>query len=159
MVDNNNRIIVELLEQQFDRLIESLRRLVASTPSDLLYKKTSAPSVGENIVRSAGAIEQTFGGLTANLWDDPFEWTLPETLSTAARVLEYLSEVESLKKRTFVSFVDDAMLLKSISMPSGESCRLLGVLLSTMLRVSDYRGRAALSLNLLSGEDTTRFII
>lgn len=159
MVDNNNRIIVELLEQQFDRLIESLRRLVASTPSDLLYKKTSAPSVGENIVRSAGAIEQTFGGLTANLWDDPFEWTLPETLSTGARVLEYLSEVESLKKRTFVSFVDDAMLLKSISMPSGESCRLLGVLLSTMLRVSDYRGRAALSLNLLSGEDTTRFII
>jgi hypothetical protein len=159
LVDNNNRIIVELLEQQFDRLIESLRRLVASTPSDLLYKKTSAPSVGENIVRSAGAIEQTFGGLTANLWDDPFEWTLPETLSTGARVLEYLSEVESLKKRTFVSFVDDAMLLKSISMPSGESCRLLGVLLSTMLRVSDYRGRAALSLNLLSGEDTTRFII
>ena len=29
---------------------------------------------------SAGTIEQTFGGITANLWDDPFEWTLPETL-------------------------------------------------------------------------------
>ena len=159
MVDTNNRIIVELLEQQFDRLLESLRRLIASTPPDFLYKKTAAPSVGENIIRSAGAIEQTFGGLTANLWDDPFEWTLPETLSTEARVLDYLTEVETLKKRAFVTFVDDTMLLKSISMPSGQSCRLLELLVSTMLRVSDYRGRAAATLKLLSDEGATRFII
>ena len=159
MVDKNNRIIVELLDHQFARLIENLRRLIASTPSESLYKKSSAASIGENIVRSAGAIEQTFGGLTSNLWDDPFEWTLPETLSNERSLLDYLSGVEALKNRAFVSFFDDTILLKSISMPSGETCRLVELLVSTMLRVSDYQGRAAAMLKLLSEEDATRFII
>jgi len=160
LLETNNRIIVELLDQQFDRLIESLRALTVSTPSNLLYKQhAAAPSIGENILKSASVIEQTFGGITANLWDDPFEWTLPETLSTDARVVEYLAEVNSLKNRAFVSFIDDGMLLKLVSVPSGESCHLLELLLTTMLRASDYRGRAAATLKLLSGEDATRFII
>jgi hypothetical protein len=33
----------------------------------------------EQILRSARIVEQVSGGITANLWDDPFEWTLPET--------------------------------------------------------------------------------
>jgi hypothetical protein len=159
LLENSNRIIVELLDQQFDRLIESLRALTESTPSNLLYKQNAAPSIGENILKSAGVIEQTFGGITANLWDDAFEWTLPETLSTDARVLEYLAEVKNLKNRAFVSFMDDGMLLKLVSLPSGESCHLLELLLTTMLRASDYRGRAAATLKLLSSEDGTRFII
>ena len=159
MLETSNRIIVELLDQQFDRLIESLRALAVSTPSNLLYEQHAASSIGENILKSAGVIEQTFGGITANLWDDPFEWTLPETLSTDARVVEYLAEVNSLKNRAFVSFTDDGMLLKLISMPSGEPCSLLELLLTTMLRASDYRGRATATLKLLSGEDATRFII
>ena len=159
MLETSNRIIVELLDQQFDRLIESLRALTVSTPSNLLYEQHAASSIGENILKSAGVIEQTFGGITANLWDDPFEWTLPETLSTDARVVEYLAEVNSLKNRAFVSFTDDGMLLKLISIPSGKPCSLLELLLTTMLRASDYRGRAAATLKLLSGEDATRFII
>ena len=159
LLETNNRIIVELLDQQFDRLIESLRALTVSTPSNLLYEQHAASSIGENILKSAGVIEQTFGGITANLWDDPFEWTLPETLSTDARVVEYLAEVNSLKNRAFVSFTDDGMLLKLISIPSGKPCSLLELLLTTMLRASDYRGRAAATLKLLSGEDATRFII
>jgi len=159
LLETSNRIIVELLDQQFDRLIESLRALAVSTPSNLLYEQHAASSIGENILKSAGVIEQTFGGITANLWDDPFEWTLPETLSTDARVVEYLAEVNSLKNRAFVSFTDDGMLLKLISMPSGEPCSLLELLLTTMLRASDYRGRATATLKLLSGEDATRFII
>ena len=159
MLETSNRIIVELLDQQFDRLIESLRALTVSTPSNLLYKQHAALSIGENILKSAGVIEQTFGGITANLWDDPFEWTLPETLSTDARVVEYLAEVNSLKNRAFVSFTDDGMLLKLISIPSGKPCSLLELLLTTMLRASDYRGRAAATLKLLSGADATRFII
>jgi hypothetical protein len=159
LLETSNRIIVELLDQQFDRLIEGLRALTVSTPSNLLYEQHAAPSIGENILRSAGAIEQTFGGITANLWDDPFEWTLPETLSTSARVVEYLAEVNSLKNRAFVSFTDDGMLLKLISIPSGKPCSLLELLLTTMLRASDYRGGAAATLKLLSGEDGTRFII
>ena len=159
MLETSNRIIVELLDQQFDRLIESLRALAVSTPSNLLYEQHAASSIGENILKSAGVIEQTFGGITANLWDDPFEWTLPETLSTDARVVEYLAEVNSLKNRAFVSFTDDGMLLKLISIPSGKPCSLLELLLTTMLRASDYRGRATATLKLLSGEDATRFII
>ena len=160
MLETSNRITVELLGQQFDRLIESLRALTVSTPSNLLYKpNASAPSIGENILKSAGVIEQTFGGITTNLWDDPFEWTLPETLSTDARVVEYLAEVTSLKNRAFTSFIDDGVLFKLVSVPSGESCHLLELLLTTMLRASDYRGRAAATLKLLSGEDATRFII
>jgi hypothetical protein len=159
LLETSNRIIVELLDQQFDRLIESLRALAVSTPSNLLYEQHAASSIGENILKSAGVIEQTFGGITANLWDDPFEWTLPETLSTDARVLEYLAEVNSLKNRAFVSFTDDGILLKLISIPSGKPCSLLELLLTTMLRASDYRGRDAATLKLLSGEDATRFII
>jgi hypothetical protein len=159
LLETSNRIIVELLDQQFDRLIESLRALTVTTPSNLLYEQHAASSIGENILKSAGVIEQTFGGITANLWDDPFEWTLPETLSTDGRVVEYLAEVNSLKNRAFVSFTDDGMLLKLISIPSGKPCSLLELLLTTMLRASDYRGRAAATLKLLSGEDATRFII
>jgi len=159
LLETSNRIVIELLDQQFACLIESLRALTASTPSNLLYKQNAATSIGENILRSAGVIEQTFGGITANLWDDPFEWTLPETLSTEARVCEYLAEVTSLKNCAFVSFADDDMLLKLISIPSGEPCRLLELLLKTIVRASDYRGRAAAMLKLLSGEDASRFII
>ena len=46
--------------------------------------------LGEHIVRSAGAVEQTFDGITANLWDDPFEWTLPENLATPREVARVL---------------------------------------------------------------------
>jgi len=159
LLDTNDRIIVELLDQQFDSLIEGLRALIGSTPSDLLYEQTAAVSIGENILKSAGVIEQTFGGVTANLWDDPFEWTLPETLSNDTRILEYLVEVETLKKRAFASFANDSMLLKLISIPSGESCTLLELLFKTILRATDYRGRATATLKLLSGEDATRFII
>ena len=58
----------------------------------------AADSCGEQVLRSAAIVEQTFGGLTANLWDDPFEWTLPETLSTSAKVIEYLNEVEATRQ-------------------------------------------------------------
>jgi hypothetical protein len=159
LLENNHRIIVEVLDQKFDQLLESLRSLTVSTPEQLLYSPTAALSVGENLVKSAGYIEQTFGGITSNLWDDPFEWTLPETLSSETRLLEYLSEVDLLKKRAFVSLVDDEMLMKLVSLPSGDATSLLELLLTTLLRASDYRGRAAATLKLLSGEDATRFII
>ena len=77
------------------------------------------------------------GGLTANLWDDPFEWTLPETLSNADRVIEYLSEVDLARQRAFNS-IDDAALTKYISAPSGESQLLISLLLETLVKASDY---------------------
>ena len=139
---NDSRDIVDNLDREFAGLINSLKELVRSVPPDVLYRNPPAVSIGENILRSAAVIEQTFGGLTANLWDDPFEWTLPETLSNADRIIEYLSEVDLARQRAFSAIVDDGALSKYISVPSGEPRLLVGLLLETLVTASDYRGRA-----------------
>jgi hypothetical protein len=136
------REIVNHLDLELASLILSLKALANSVPQDLLYRNPPAVSIGENILRSAAVIEQTCGGLTANLWDDPFEWTLPETLSTTDRIIEYLSEVDLARQRAFASIVDDSALSKYISVPSGEPRTLVSLLLETLVRASDYRGRA-----------------
>jgi hypothetical protein len=133
VVKKTEREIVEQINQAFAGLIITLKDL--------------APSVSpENLVRSAAVIEQMCGGLTANLWDDPFEWTLPETLSNSDRVVEYLDEVDLARQRTFES-IDDAALSKYIAMPSGESRPLISVLLQTLVKASEYRGRAMVLSN------------
>jgi hypothetical protein len=133
VVKKTEREIVEQINQAFAGLIITLKDL--------------APSVSpENLVRSAAVIEQMCGGLTANLWDDPFEWTLPETLSNSDRVADYLDEVDLARQRTFES-IDDAALSKYIAVPSGESRPLISVLLQTLVKASEYRGRAMLLSN------------
>ena len=125
-----DREIIQQIDEEFSSLIKSLKDLARSVPP-------------ANLVRSAAVIEQMCGGLTANLWDDPFEWTLPETLSNADRVVEYLDEVDRARQRTFDS-IDDAALSKYIAVPSGESRQLISVLLKTLVKASEYRGRAML---------------
>ena len=134
MAKNTDREIVQHIDQAFADLIVSLKDLARS---DLSH---------QNILRSAAAIEQMCGGLTANLWDDPFEWTLPETLSNANRVVEYLSEVDLARERAFVS-IDDAALTKYISVPSGEEQQLIRVLLEALVRASEFRGQAIAQRN------------
>ena len=151
--------IVEQLDQEFGNLIESLKDLVQTVPPDLLYRNSPAVSIGESILRSAAAIEQTCEGITANLWDDPFEWTLPETLSSAAKIIEYLSEVDLSRQRAFKAILDDSALNKYISMPSGDPCRLSSVLVETLVRANDYRGRAVATSKILFGEGASGFII
>jgi len=126
---NTDREIVQHIDKEFASLIKSLKDLARSGLSN------------QFILRSAATIEQMCGGLTANLWDDPFEWTLPETLSNADRIIEYLSEVDLARERAFDS-IDDAALTKYISVPSGEEQLLISVLLQTLVRASDLRGRA-----------------
>jgi len=127
---NTDREIVQHIDKEFASLIKSLKDLALSDLSP------------QNILRSAAAIEQMCGGLTANLWDDPFEWTLPETLSNADRIVEYLSEVDLARARAFSS-IDDAALTKYIAVPSGEERLLISLLLETLVKASDLRGRAA----------------
>ena len=158
MSNHTEREIVQHLEREYERLIDSLKDLAGSVPPDLLYRTPPPVSIGENILRSAAAIEQTCGGLTANLWDDPFEWTLPETLSNSARIVEYLSEVDLARQRAFNSIRDDSALTKYIAAPAGEQ-HLLDLLLQTLIKAADYRGRAIASLKILSGEGAARFII
>jgi hypothetical protein len=153
-----SREIVSNLDRQFAALLNSLKDLASSVPSTLLYRNPPAVSIGENILRSAAAIEQTCGGLTSNLWDDPFEWTLPETLSNGDLIVDYLSEVDRQRQWAFNSITDDGALTKYVSTPAGER-PLVDLLLETLLRSSDHRGRAVATIKILSGEGTPRFII
>ena len=137
-----SREIVNHLDLELASIVSGLKELVNSVPQNLLYQRTPAASIGENILRSAAAIEQVCGGLTANLWDDPFEWTLPENLSTADRIIEYLSEVDMARRRALNSILDDSALSKYISDPSGEPRPLIGLLLETLVTAAEYRGRA-----------------
>jgi hypothetical protein len=132
VVKETDREIVHEIDRAFAVLIVTLKDLAAR----------SVPP--ENLVRSAAAVEQMCGGLTANLWDDPFEWTLPETLYNPDRVIEYLDEVDLARQRTFSS-IDDAALTKVISVPSGESRLLISLLLETLVKASEFRGRALLN--------------
>jgi|SRR5438034_5420631 len=155
----NARILIDSFEHEFARLHFRSRRMIDFLPIEILYRNsigTSAPSnqnsIGESILRSAAAIEQTFGGITANLWDDPFEWTLPETLATSNQVIEYLAEVEETRRRAFLSFTSDADLQKGIALPSNDIQPLVSIILQTLVRASDYQGRAIAMVKNLSDE-------
>ena len=95
-------------------------------------------------------MEQTCGGISSNLWDDPFEWTLPETLSTPSLVIEYLDEVEDTRKKAFARFLDDSDLVKLIGVPSGDPQPLVNVLLDTLLRAAGYQARVTVILALVA---------
>ena len=153
------RDFVDHLDLECNGLLNSLKDLASSVPRDLLYRNPPAISIGENILRSAAAIEQTCGGLATNRWDDPFEWTLPETLSTPELVVDYLSEVDLARQRAFNSIHDDSALSKYISVPSGEPRPLVSLLLETLVSAGDYRGRAIATFKILSSEDAHGFII
>ena len=153
---HGKRKIVESLDREFARLHARSWELTKNTPDELLYSvgtlsgRRSLPSVGESLLRCAAAAEQTFGGITSNLWDDPFEWTLPEYLSTPAKVIEHLAEVESTRKRAFSSFDEDSCLFKQVATPSGETRPLIELLLETLVRAAQYQGQAVLTLKSLT---------
>ena len=161
--------IVESLDREFARLHFNACVLIEQTSIDNLYALPAQtgsptashelPAIGESVLRGAAAIEQTFGGITANLWDDPFEWTLPEYLSTPAKVKEHLGEVEALRKRAFSSFTTDDCLLQKIAVPSGETRPLIDLLLETLVRATGHQAQALVMLKILSGISPPGFII
>lgn len=145
------------LDEQFARLHERSCSLLESVPPEKLYwQPRLSPgafpvySCGEHLLRSAAAVEQTFGGITTNLWDDPFEWTLPETLTTPERVAEYLAEVEATRERGFALFASDDDLRKEFAHPSGEMQALFALLLETLARTAHHQGRAFATFRLFS---------
>lgn len=148
--------IVRSLDAEFRALHERSVALVRLVPPDRLYWQPRpssglfpAYSCGEHVLRSAAAVEQTFGGITVNLWDDPFEWTLPESLPTPESVIEYLGETEATRGRGIALFRDDAELLKEIAAPDGMRT-LLGLLLETLARAAHHQGRAFATFRIFS---------
>ena len=149
--------VCTLFNEQFRELHRHSQALIQAVPSEKLYwlpreSRIGLPiySCGEHILRSAGAVEQTFGGITTNLWDDPFEWTLPETLSTNESIIGYLEEVESTRQRGFELFGCDDELLKEIVVPSGEMQTILSLLLDTLVRAAHHKGCAFATFTLFS---------
>jgi hypothetical protein len=112
-------------------------------------------SCGEYILRSAGAIEQTFGGIMTRLWDDPFEWTLPEELSTTALMAEYLAEVEETRRKGFSLFKSDEDLQREMPAPR-ELKTIFEILLETVARAEHFQGRAFAILQMFSDEKLPR---
>jgi hypothetical protein len=155
----DQRKIVEHLDREFADLIHNLAELVKSVPEQFLYRRPPVATIGQNILRSAAAVEQTCGGLVANLWDDPFEWTLPETLSTASLIVEYLSEVDATRQSAFSSISDDTALLRYISLPSLKPRQLLPLLLDTLVLASEYHGRALATFKIIADVGAQGFII
>ncbi len=146
---------INILEKQFDELHKTSGEIIIKTPHEKLFRKPletySAFSCGEFILRSAGRVEQTFGGITTRLWDDPFEWTLPEELSTHAKILEYLDEVEQTRLKGFAFFDGDDDLSKEILSPDGTKT-LFEILLETLIKAENLRGRATAILQFIENE-------
>ena len=142
------RNFIEIFDRQFQDIHLRSREIINKTPPEKLYwqpreKDALFPvnSVGEFILRSAGAVEQTFGGITTRLWDDPFEWTLPETLSTNALVLQYLEAAEETRLNAFTLFQSDEDLRREIAAPK-KLKTLFEILLETISKAENLQGRA-----------------
>ncbi len=151
--------LVATFDSHFRLLYERSGKLVKSVPNELLYMRSGTPkndlvklTVGENIARSAALIEMTFGGITTRLWDDPFEWTLPETLNDNAKICNYLDDVEATRRRGFALFKTDEDLGRSI--PAPRELRTIGeILIDTLAGAEKYFGRAQVTFEILIGEN------
>jgi len=152
------KTLISAFDLRFAAIDARSRDLLLSVPNNLLYQRPretrsemSPFSCGEYILRSAGMVEKTFGGITTRLWDDPFEWTLPEKLVNTDLILAYLDEVETTRVRGFGFFTSDDDLRKEI--PAPETLRpLTDILLETIDLASHFQGRAFALFQLLTDE-------
>lgn len=153
---------LESFDLKFTDLHSRSLRLLSISSDDNLYRRPrelpetfAMFTFGEYLLRSAASVEQTFGGITTRLWDDPFEWTLPEKLSTTSHVAEYLGEVESARQKGFAFLNSDDDLSKRIPAPT-EIRSIFGILTDTLVRAEHYQGRAAAVLQYFTDEKLPR---
>ena len=149
---------LDSFDRRFLFIHERSLSLIKMTPDAVLFEKPrelprtfTMFSVGEYILRSAAAVEQTFGGITTKLWDDPFEWTLPEKLNTQELILEYLGEVETTRINGFNFFTSDEDLKKQIPAPERLTA-IFDLILDTVSRAEHYQGRAFSVFQMFSDE-------
>jgi hypothetical protein len=150
--------IVRGLDEQFAALHGRSLALARALPPERLYWQPARESgarafpvysCGEHLLRSAAAVEQTFGGITVNLWDDPFEWTLPEALPAPEDVARYLEEAEATRLRAFEFLRSDADLSKELAAPAGMRT-LFSLASETLARAAHHQGRAFATFRLFS---------
>ena len=156
------RTFIDSFDRRFNSIYSGSVELLAKIPNEKLFQRPRELkntfemfSCGEFILRSAGAVEQTFGGITTKLWDDPFEWTLPEKLSTTKMIREYLDEGEATRHNGFAFFRSDDDLKRQIPAPD-ELRTLHEILLDTVARAGHYQGRAYAVFRMFSDEKLPR---
>lgn len=141
------RTLIEMLDAHFDDIDRRQRLLLERTPDKDLFRTADRAadtmlllSVGGLLLRSAAMVEQAFLGITRRLWDDPFEWTLPERLSTREAIVEYLDEVAATRKAGIGFLASDRDLTRQL--PAPERLKPIGqVLLEAAARAENYMGR------------------
>ena len=156
--------IVESLDREFRQLHGRGLALVRLVPAERLYwQPRAAPpgalpvySCGEHLLRAAASVEQTFGGVSENLWDDPFEWTLPEALPTPAHVAGYLDEAEATRRRAFQALRSDADLAKEIATPACGMRTLFALAAEALVRAAHHQGCAYATFRLFSDDRLPR---
>jgi hypothetical protein len=118
-VIQRNRI--QDFEHEFESLHKSAVELLEAFPEDHFFAMTGLNgeliSFGVELIRSAAEVEKAFGGITRRLWDDPFEWTLPEELSDKAAIKNYLDEVRSTRTKGLRFIKHDGELSQQIPAP------------------------------------------
>lgn len=156
------KTILSSLDREFAELDGRARELLNLIPEDLIFARPreipnsmSLFSCGEYILRSAAMVEKTFGGITTRLWDDPFEWTLPEELSGRHDINRYLDEVEQTRTLGFDFLTSDSDLTRELPAPR-EMRPLIDVLIETIARAEHYQGRAFAVFQMLSDEKLPR---
>jgi hypothetical protein len=140
-------MLVDTLKASFESIDRRQRSLLATAADDKLFWTPVSTSdtlillsVGGSVLRSGAMVEQAFLGITRRLWDDPFEWTLPEKLSTKEAIAGYLDEVAATRDQGLSFISSDADLARQL--PAPESLKpILQVLIESIARAENYLGR------------------
>lgn len=147
-----SRSNIEKFNQRFDELHKARCGSARSAEGYALYAAEGATDVllpnsaATLLVRSAAVVEQMINGITVRLWDDPFEWTLPERMAAGEDLIAYFEEVETARLRGFEFFRDDSDLDRSI--PAPKVLRTLDeVLIDALSRSEAYLSKAKIILS------------
>ena len=154
--------ILTAFDRAFLRLDNRSRELLQRLPDELLFTKPrNIPnsmamfSCGEYVLRSAAMIEMTFGGITTRLWDDPFEWTLPEKLADQQKIFQYLDEVAETRRNGLSFFKSNEDLKREMPAPE-KLTPIIDILLGALVKAEHYQGRAFAVFQMLSDEKLPR---
>jgi hypothetical protein len=141
------RMLIELLGAHFTNIDIRQRLLLGKTSEEKLFWTPISTadtlitlSVGGAMLRSAAKVEQAFLGLTRRLWDDPFEWTLPEKLSSKEAAIGYLDEVATTRKAGLAFLTTDADLSRLLPAPE-ELKPIFQVLIESIAEAENFLGR------------------
>lgn len=154
--------LLDTFDHSFGTVSARTRAILDLTSDENLYKRPrelqntfAMFTIGEYVLRSAAAVEQTFGGITTRLWDDPFEWTLPEKLHSTELINEYLDEVDSTRAEGIAFIATDDALSKATPAPV-KILTISQVLIDTLARSEHYLGRAYAVFQMISDEKLPR---